>query len=133
MLAVLQSLKPSTNQQMNSKEYNLAYKKKNSEKLKEGRNRWRLQPATREKIRVQVWIRKLRNRYGLTPEQYYGLVEKQKKKCAICGQEKKLTVDHCHITGRVRGLLCGDCNTGIGLLKENIVTLKNAVWYLIKG
>lgn len=59
--------------------------------------------------------------------------------CGICGQEpgngsgrynNRLHVDHCHVSGKVRGLLCGNCNTMIGLSKENPATLLAAVEYL---
>lgn len=56
------------------------------------------------------------------------------KRCKISKSleefHKKLSVDHCHKTGKVRGLLCSNCNTAIGLLKEDINVLKNAINYL---
>jgi len=71
-------------------------------------------------------------RYGITPEQYNELFEKQKGLCAICGkeQEARLHVDHCHNTKVVRGLLCGNCNRALGLMKDNIEFLLKAVNYL---
>jgi hypothetical protein len=56
--------------------------------------------------------------YGLTPEAYDSLLEKQGGKCAICKQEKPLCVDHCHATGRVRGLLCRACNFAVGTFEK---------------
>lgn len=50
--------------------------------------------------------------------------------CAICGSKEKLHIDHCHETGNVRGLLCSNCNFGIGNLKDNIDYLKTAILYL---
>ena len=64
-----------------------------------------------------------------------GKLETQMKKavdfrCAICREEVPLAVDHCHTTGSIRGLLCGNCNQGLGRFKDNIVSLNNAIKYL---
>lgn len=50
--------------------------------------------------------------------------------CAVCGAGGKLVVDHSHVTGAVRGLLCSACNTGLGLFKDSPVRLRNAIEYL---
>lgn len=72
--------------------------------------------------------------YGITPEEFRRLLELQKGCCAICGGppvgRKNLSVDHCHTTGRIRGLLCGLCNTGIGNLKDSPELLEKAAQYL---
>lgn len=72
--------------------------------------------------------------YGLTPDAYREMHEKQDGKCAICNEvpntKRLLHVDHCHKTNVVRGLLCSGCNTAIGLMKENIQALLSAVKYL---
>ena|ERR1035437_239535 len=69
--------------------------------------------------------------YGVTPEQYKILVESQNGKCAICGREGiTLCIDHCHSTGRVRGLLCHLCNSYIGVIKESPEVLARAQRYL---
>jgi hypothetical protein len=78
---------------------------------------------------------------GLTVSQYERLLRSQQNKCAIClkgevakdaryGATKLLSVDHCHKTGEVRGLLCDNCNRGLGLFKEDVDTLSNAISYL---
>lgn len=78
-------------------------------------------------------------RFGLTLEEYEVMFAAQNGCCAICfvsgkgrgrGILRTLCVDHCHETGRVRGLLCADCNTSIGLMRENITALKSAINYL---
>lgn len=69
-------------------------------------------------------------KYGLTPEQYNEMFERQEGKCKVCKEEIKLVVDHCHTTGEVRGLLCNGCNTGLGLFKDSIDRLEEAVVYL---
>ena len=59
---------------------------------------------------------------------------KQNGKCLICEDDKKtFAVDHCHKTGKVRGLLCTPCNTALGNLKDNIDNLKRAIIYLEKN
>lgn len=69
--------------------------------------------------------------YGLSQEEYDAMVESQGGCCAICnGRPKKLVIDHHHESGTVRGLLCSNCNTGIGMFKESTALLYNAVGYL---
>lgn len=79
-------------------------------------------------------------RYGLSPAEYQRLCRQQRNRCAICerretrkgptGRVRPLSVDHDHGTGKVRGLLCNDCNRGLGLLGDRLVRLKAAVRYL---
>lgn len=75
-----------------------------------------------------------KTKYGISPEDYYSMFEKQNNRCAICGEEfsdsNKAFVDHCHKTNKVRGLLCTRCNTLLGMAKDNIETLQNAIKYL---
>ena len=69
--------------------------------------------------------------YGLSREDYADLMESQSGCCAICFEESNaLCVDHDHDTQAVRGLLCSQCNSGIGLLKDSISNLANAIIYL---
>ncbi len=72
-------------------------------------------------------------RYGLTPERYEALYERQGKACGICGTpstKHRLHIDHNHTTGVVRGLLCVRCNTFIGQAREKIIFLERAAAYL---
>ena len=94
-----------------------------------------------ERIRKnEVWAK-----YKLSWKEYLALFEAQKAKCAICKQEiflvsqgsnfiskRMACVDHCHTTGKVRGLLCSHCNKGLGLFRDDLVALRNAVEYLEK-
>jgi hypothetical protein len=76
------------------------------------------------------------NKYGLTIKEHSDLIEIQNNKCAICGDfqlGKSLHIDHCHITGNVRGLLCTKCNVGLGLFRDNIDYLLTAIMYLDKS
>ena len=79
--------------------------------------------------------------FNLTLEQYDQMVKDQDGKCAICGttepggkhDNKHWHIDHCKETGVVRGLLCSNCNTGIGLLKHNLQLLLSSIQYLSKS
>ncbi len=73
--------------------------------------------------------------YNIGLEDYNKMWADQSGCCAICGIHssalpKSLMVDHCHATGAVRGLLCNECNLGVGKFKDNITTLQNAIKYL---
>ena len=80
----------------------------------------------------------LKTKYGITQEDYNKLLEEQGSKCAICGTEdgasakgsSTFSIDHCHDTGKVRGLLCNTCNRGLGLFKDNPAVLRAAIQYL---
>jgi hypothetical protein len=74
----------------------------------------------------------LKKKYGMSLEDYDRMCGDQNGLCFICEEpSSKLVVDHCHNTGKVRRLLCNNCNTGIGLLR-NEKNLKNAAKYLRK-
>lgn len=77
------------------------------------------------------------NRAGASLDKFNQLFLDQEGKCAICGlhQEqmpRRIAVDHNHDTGEIRGLLCDTCNRGLGLLRDNIEVLENAIKYLKK-
>lgn len=74
-----------------------------------------------------------RTQYGMSSADVSNLLASQSSKCACCGKAisgSSVRVDHCHATGYVRGLLCHECNTGIGLLGDNLDGLLKAVRYL---
>jgi len=69
--------------------------------------------------------------HGLSLQDYRAMLERQGKVCGICKTPgKPLCVDHCHATGKVRGLLCRDCNLGLGNYKDNPVFTRAATAYL---
>jgi hypothetical protein len=77
--------------------------------------------------------RKIRRakRYGLTAEEYDGLLVLQNEVCAICSCVlSDPHIDHSHSNGKVRGLLCHACNAGLGLFKDDTGILKQAILYL---
>jgi hypothetical protein len=73
---------------------------------------------------------KLKHRYGLTFEQHQEMFEKQGGKCALCAERTAVDVDHDHDTGAVRGLLCRACNLGLGMFKDAVEGLQQAIDYL---
>ena len=72
--------------------------------------------------------------YGITVEDKTAIIERQNGKCLICLNDfkgpKDTHLDHCHTTGKVRGVLCQNCNTAIGKLGHNVTTLQRAIEYL---
>ena len=70
--------------------------------------------------------------YGITLERYREMQEEQLGQCAICGKvSDTLFVDHDHASGQVRGLLCRDCNTGVGMFGDCTSNLERAIDYLL--
>lgn len=87
--------------------------------------------------------RSIKRKYGLTRDDYNIKLEKQKFVCEICkepekslhsynGSIKKLAVDHCHTTGKIRDLLCGRCNSTIGRIEESVELLQSMIDYINK-
>ena len=77
------------------------------------------------------------DRYGITVDDYNSMFEEQQGCCAICSTHqsaltRSLAVDHCHETGKVRGLLCISCNVGLGHFKDSLINLNMAISYLNK-
>jgi hypothetical protein len=80
-------------------------------------------PDARDKERAR--------RHGITLEAYRALVKKQGKACAICERtDRPLVVDHCHVTKKVRRLLCNMCNVGLGCFNDDPALLRAAAAYL---
>ena len=78
----------------------------------------------------------LKLKFNITEADYERMMSEQDGKCAICfrteptGRWKRLAVDHCHKTNKIRGLLCDKCNRGMGLLEDSVELLQSAVNYL---
>lgn len=96
-----------------------------------GRARW--EARNPEKNKQQKRIKDLKRLFNLTPEQYDAILSEQGGVCSICKtppKGKHLAVDHCHTTGEIRGLLCNDCNIGLGYFQDNPDYLLAAITYL---
>lgn len=117
------------------------YREKNKEKVTAARLKYN--DANREKIKgyyentkVHREEKRLLRKYGLTSKERAALFLLQKGCCATCGipenksSRGKLHIDHDHMTGRVRGLLCNGCNYVLGLVKEDSKVLRNLIKYL---
>ena len=94
----------------------------------------------REKYLKTQTNTQLKKRYNFSLVEYNVQLKKQDNKCAICktnvpggGHIKRFAVDHCHTTGEIRGLLCSDCNRGLGFFKDNGEVLFQAIQYLNKS
>lgn len=93
-----------------------------------------------EKVRRREANNVLKRIYGISLDDYEAMSNAQDGKCALCGHEarggrgivRRLYVDHCHTTGIVRGLLCINCNTGLGSFGESTLRLSQAIDYLKK-
>lgn len=76
-----------------------------------------------------------KKRYGLSPEQWEARFDEQGRRCAICKSpdprsQKGWSTDHCHVGGKIRGILCHMCNVGLGAFRDNLEYLKTATDYL---
>ncbi len=88
-----------------------------------------------EKRKAYQRDRALINKYGIDSRTYYALLSSQDQKCAICRtpfdpQRKHFAVDHCHASGKIRGILCEPCNLGLGYFRDNTDRLGAAIRYL---
>lgn len=121
----------------------LAWRLKNKERTAEHRKMYKSRHVHETRLQSQKDSKKyyyktgqknrLLKRYGLSQDQFERLLLDQNGLCKICGQkdaDRELAIDHCHATGRIRGLLCQKCNTALGLFKDNIELLRKSIIYL---
>lgn len=102
-------------------------------------NRVQFINGTAKKFNRTRQSRKFERAYGITLEEYERMEKEQGGLCAVCrkpeavtraGSKLSLAVDHCHNTGKVRGLLCTSCNNGLGRFKDDPELLRAAIAYL---
>lgn len=107
------------------------YYAKNKEKFTAYSRKWRAEnPDKMRELRLK--------QYAISQDDYNALLVKQGGVCAVCGakpfseeaKNRRLSVDHNHISGKVRGLLCIRCNIGLGMLRENLGILRNLIEYI---
>jgi hypothetical protein len=107
-------------------------------RAKAGRARKNASAELRQRYLARHALYSLKSRYGITSEDVQELLEIQKRCCAICecslekqeGRKNIMHIDHDHATGRVRGLLCQCCNSGLGFFKDQEDLLRKAIGYL---
>lgn len=92
---------------------------------------WRVERKRRSEV---AWDRRIRSVYGIGAVEYAAILEAQGGACFICqratGATKRLAVDHDHLTGAVRGILCGPCNRLLGHLRDDVDAARRVVSYL---
>lgn len=125
--------------------YQKEWRGKNKDKMKQYMQEWR--EANKENIQEynSRWKqanpdysidKHLKQQYGISIKEYCEMLEKQNFRCAICNTHEsealrsKLFVDHCHSTGKIRSLLCHNCNTALGHTKEDINRLEAMIAYI---
>lgn len=107
--------------------YNKLHKKKISRYQKKYRQ------VNQQKIKKYTKKWHIKRKYGLTESDVLLLLQKQCNRCPICGYRlllKHVCVDHCHTSGKIRGLLHGKCNVLLGLTSDDVSILKRAIRYL---
>ena len=115
------------------------YSKRHRGKIDSGIETWRnANPDKMQQYAFNGYKKHLERKFGITIQGYDDMYIQQGGRCAICGAHqselrKRFCVDHCHSSGKVRGLLCDRCNTSIGKFEHNIALLKNAIKYLGDG
>src|SRR5256885_9267394 len=113
-----------------------AYRKRNKTEINaNARLRWANDPDYRKRRSNSNYARYLKRCYGLTLQQYQALLGTQKGRCAICKRKPRdrLQVDHCHRSKVIRRLLCGLCNRGLGLFRDDPRLLRSAAAYLCRA
>lgn len=123
-----------------TKDHNLFYRSKTSSDgcssyCKVCQNLRSTSYARENKDKIPTTGYSLKRRYGITSEDYARMLAEQEHRCAICGIDqcktgRNFAVDHCHKTGKIRGLLCANCNVGIGGLQDSIAVVSLALAYL---
>lgn len=104
----------------------------NTEKHREyTKRRLARDPGYRKQLSRQSYAGVVKRKYGITSKDIDRMLIEQLGLCLICeNPTKKFHVDHCHKTGKVRGLLCGGCNIGLGSFRDDVPRLKRAAAYL---
>ncbi len=132
---------PKTKKKRDRKAYSKAWRKANLAQARASHKKWR--EANLEKARSygREWRKnnrkkkrayRLSKEYGMSLDQYDKLFLEQGGRCKICGCfDANLVIDHCHDLHIVRGLLCSDCNKGLGFFKDHVLRLERAIDYLL--
>lgn len=118
--------------------YGKEYYQKTKEAQKAKRKEYVKRPEVAAKRRERCYARKLVRDYGITPQRYQEMLAEQDHKCKACGKNlavisrQLIHVDHCHTTGKVRGILCHHCNCALGNVGDSIDKLLSLIEYLKK-
>lgn len=123
--------------------YMQGWRKKNRKKINKyqrqrHRERIETEDGYREKVKARNRSLALKRKYGISVDEYNELLRKANNKCEICGSDGsnghhgKLCVDHCHDTGRIRGILCDPCNKKLGNAGDSVDSIMTLLKYLQK-
>ena len=126
-------LHPEIKQEVNARPENVESRRRYDRSSKRAQSRKQYRQANKERILELNRFSHVKRTYGLTAEEYLALLTAQSNCCAICERsfdETRIYVDHCHVTNIVRGLLCLQCNVGLGAFKDDIERLAGAISYL---
>jgi len=151
-----ESIKRNKKWRLENKEYvresQKKYREEHKEEIKLLKHNWYLKNKKHSIKKNKKWVKlnpdkkrnnTLKSLFGITLIQYNDILSKQNGVCAICGKKetafdkkqkvlRNLSVDHNHTTGKIRGLLCGNCNLLLGKANDNKQILINAIEYLTK-
>lgn len=111
------------------------YAEKHPDRVKRSRSAYRRRNL--RKVRERDRHHSLKKRYGISLDDYRAMLSSQGGRCAICrgtrtARGRELAVDHCHKTGRVRGILCVHCNVALGQARDRVDVLRAMIRYLRK-
>ena len=112
--------------------YRRKYNKAHPKRVRASKRRWYANHKDAKSTQNRTWGLK---QVGTTPQEFAAKLQEQKDRCGICGRHKiefkrAMDGDHNHETGRFRGILCGNCNRGLGMFMDSLELLKKAVTYL---
>jgi hypothetical protein len=129
-----------TKEVQKDKHYNRNKKYRSSPSYKQKKNEYQRTQRAKRKIEDPVGYKlsirraNIKRYHGITLEKYTNMIQSQDYKCKICSArlngDSKTHLDHCHVTGRLRAMLCTNCNTGLGAFRDNITNLQQAITYL---
>lgn len=113
-----------------------AWRAENPGKVRDIRARW--DAANPDKVRAKYRRSTLKRYAGITPEQYIDALAAAEGCCELCGRHvstltRSLAADHCHTSGRFRGVLCPRCNTGLGIIEKFLADPTKTLAYLKRG
>ena len=130
-----------------SKKASVSWATKNHKRVRANTVKWRSENSERVKRNMDAWRKanpekakshRLKNKFSITLEYFNELLEAQNYRCKICNTDVprgrgNFHIDHDHLTGKVRGLLCNCCNVGLGMFKDDEEILLKAAAYLSKS
>jgi len=135
------NLRTYTEEQRNRKNsYGKEYYQRNKDRIAEYGKEYRKANPEKGAIRAKKYwennkykceMARIKKIFGLSQQDYEQLLFSQQGLCCICNtQLENLNIDHCHTTGKIRGLLCKECNLALGLFKDNPTSLRKAALYI---